>query len=133
MVKSTRNANSSTPIVALASVDRDSAGAAAEAELLKQNAENSVFDELLAKPLEKSDVTALLLRLGLRLALLEDEAAAASGASHPTSSTPTIHPVPAAAPELSPKTLQGSMRDQQHKQQQASRLQAPPTYRESEA
>ncbi len=55
MVKSTRNVNSSTPIVALASFDRgepiDAAG--------------SLFDAVLAKPLEKMDVCATLSQLWL--------------------------------------------------------------------
>ncbi|GAC96489.1 AGC/NDR protein kinase [Pseudozyma hubeiensis SY62] len=54
MVKSTRNVNSTTPIVALASFDRgepiDAAG--------------SLFDAVLAKPLEKMDVCAILSQLG---------------------------------------------------------------------
>ena len=54
MVKSTRNVNSTTPIVALASFDRgepiDAAG--------------SLFDAVLAKPLEKIDVCATLSQLG---------------------------------------------------------------------
>ncbi|CBQ71694.1 related to serine/threonine protein kinase [Sporisorium reilianum SRZ2] len=54
MVKSTRNVNSTTPIVALASFDRgepiDAAG--------------SLFDAVLAKPLEKMDVCATLSQLG---------------------------------------------------------------------
>ncbi|KAJ1587796.1 hypothetical protein NDA12_000795 [Ustilago hordei] len=54
MVKSTRNVNSTTPIVALASFDRgepiDAAG--------------SLFDTVLAKPLEKIDVCATLSQLG---------------------------------------------------------------------
>ncbi|CEH15313.1 related to serine threonine protein kinase [Ceraceosorus bombacis] len=54
MVKSTRNINSSTPIVALASFDRDTG----------LNASGSVFDAVLAKPLELSDVCEVLPRLG---------------------------------------------------------------------
>ncbi|KDN52643.1 hypothetical protein K437DRAFT_266493 [Tilletiaria anomala UBC 951] len=65
MVKSTRNANSLTPIIALAGgLGRDGD---AEQELLSQllDASNSVFDGILAKPLEKSHVTELLRKLGL--------------------------------------------------------------------
>ena len=58
MVKSTRNVNSTTPIVALASFDRG--------EQPYLDARNSVFDELLAKPLEKADVLKMLPKLGLR-------------------------------------------------------------------
>jgi hypothetical protein len=54
MVKSTRNVNSLTPIVALASFDRDSG----------LDASRSIFDAVLAKPLERSDVCAILPRLG---------------------------------------------------------------------
>ncbi|PWZ00784.1 hypothetical protein BCV70DRAFT_160776 [Testicularia cyperi] len=54
MVKSTRNANSSTPIVALASFDRGD----------PIDASGSLFDAVLAKPLEKIDVCATLSQLG---------------------------------------------------------------------
>lgn len=54
MVKSTRNVNSHTPIVALASFDRDSG----------IDASGSLFDAVLAKPLELSDVCDILPRLG---------------------------------------------------------------------
>lgn len=54
MVKSTRNINSSTPIVALASFDRDTG----------LDPAGSVFDAILAKPLELSDVCEVLPRLG---------------------------------------------------------------------
>ncbi|KAN0063369.1 rim15, signal transduction response regulator [Thecaphora frezii] len=70
MVKSTRNANSNTPIVALASFDRgepiDAAG--------------SVFDAVLAKPLERVDVCAILSKLGFT-----------------PLQVPTLHPCPESA------------------------------------
>lgn len=54
MVKSTRNVNSTTPIVALASFDRGE----------PVDAAGSLFDAVLAKPLEKMDVCATLSQLG---------------------------------------------------------------------
>lgn len=54
MVKSTRNVNSVTPIVALASFDRED----------PIDVSGSVFDAVLAKPIEKADVCAVLPRLG---------------------------------------------------------------------
>lgn len=54
MVKSTRNVNSTTPIVALASFDRGE----------PVDAAGSLFDAVLAKPLEKIDVCATLSQLG---------------------------------------------------------------------
>lgn len=54
MVKSTRNVNSTTPIVALASFDRGE----------PIDATGSLFDAVLAKPLEKMEVCATLSQLG---------------------------------------------------------------------
>ena len=75
MVKSTRNVNSTTPIVALASFDRgepiDAAG--------------SLFDAVLAKPLEKMDVCATLSQLGFtptQVSANSDSMTTANAAQH---------------------------------------------------
>jgi len=54
MIKSTRNVNSSTPIVALASYDRDE----------PIDVSHSVFDAVLAKPPNKPDIVAVFQKLG---------------------------------------------------------------------
>ncbi|PWN51516.1 hypothetical protein IE53DRAFT_47622 [Violaceomyces palustris] len=54
MIKSTRNVNSATPIVALAAFDRGE----------PVDVSGSVFDAVLAKPLERMDVCATLAKLG---------------------------------------------------------------------
>ncbi|EPQ26593.1 uncharacterized protein PFL1_05914 [Pseudozyma flocculosa PF-1] len=89
MVKSTRNANSQTPIVALASFDRgepiDAAG--------------SVFDAVLAKPLERIDVCAILARLGFTpLQQAHANASAQPPASAETGAADAQSPPPTATP-----------------------------------
>ena len=54
MVKSTRNHNATTPIIALASYDRKE----------RIDASGSLFDAVLAKPLEKADVIDILPLIG---------------------------------------------------------------------
>lgn len=71
MVRSTRNSNSSTPIVALArpeegsaSLAEGSAGADSLSMLLQSS--GGVFDDVLTKPFDRADVCALLPRLGFQ-------------------------------------------------------------------
>lgn len=54
MIKSTRNPNANTPVIALASYDRKE----------RVDASGSVFDAILAKPIDKADVFEILPLLG---------------------------------------------------------------------
>ncbi|CAO1618301.1 unnamed protein product [Jaminaea pallidilutea] len=69
MVKSTRNANSQTPIIALASFDRDE----------PLDVSKSVFDGCLAKPVDSADLRALMPGLLAQHALAINAPASAAG------------------------------------------------------
>ena len=98
MVKSTRNPNQNTPIVALATVEQAlpflpegtdlNAALTGEVRVGVIDTTNKVFDCLVTKPVETADVVELFTRLGLEVKPASD------GADSPDQTTESLSPSP---------------------------------------